>query len=124
MPASVGHHVTESSSPQAFPGPKWTMTPEVSCELTLSGVKRDLTPKLMQPMSARCLGEEQRVSLLLSVQGSLLEVFHSVHVAAEGTSTCFCSFVSHFVRWADEFYSVSPGKHRAWLVLFPKSQSS
>lgn len=65
---SVEHHLTDRNATRGLPdkGPTYTspglggMTlPEASSGPTLSGVRRDFTPKLMQPMSPLCLGEQE-----------------------------------------------------------------
>lgn len=134
MPASVEHHVSQGTAqPKLLQGQHectsqglgGALAPEASCQLTLSGVKRDLTPKLMQPMRACCLGEEQRVSLPLSVQGSLLSnvpqstcgFLRAPPPASVPLSFPLCEVVQ-------EFYSVSRGRHQASLVPFPRSQNS
>lgn len=64
-----GHHLTGRSPAQGLPDkgpclsqpwPSGMALPEPSVGPTLSGVRRDFTPKLMQPMSPLCLEEQQR----------------------------------------------------------------
>lgn len=43
------------------PGLGGLTLPEASLGPTLSGVRRDFTPKLMQPMSPLCLGEQEKL---------------------------------------------------------------
>lgn len=49
------------ASARTSPGLHGTTLPEASLGPTLSGVRSDFTPKLMQPMNPLCLGEQQRL---------------------------------------------------------------
>lgn len=50
------------ASAYTSPGRGGLTLPEASLGPTLSGVRRDFTPKLMQPISPLCLGEQETLA--------------------------------------------------------------
>lgn len=87
-----------STSACTSPGRDGLTLREVSLGPTLSGVRRDFTPKLMQPISPLCLGEQETLASAPSrrtiSRGQLSRVTQVclVHCGLQSTFTCTISF--------------------------------